>query len=141
MQRRAAKLATNIDKTVRRVAIVADREIVMATPVDTGRARSNWLVTVGSPRSDVIEPYSEHTKGSGGGGSGAGESANAQAAINQGMLAIGSRKMGQAIFIQNNVPYINKLNAGSSKQAPANFVRISVMNAVKIVQKLKGITS
>ena len=33
--------------------------------------------------------------------------------------------------ISNNVPYINKLNNGYSKKAPANFVQISIKRAVE----------
>ena len=39
-------------------------------------------------------------------------------------------------ILSNNVPYIERLNTGSSKQAPANFVQITLN---KIINKLKRI--
>lgn len=134
MRRRAAALAKAVDKVVRQVAIVADRQIVLATPVDTGRARSNWIVTVGAPTTTPIEPYSPTSMG------GTSESANLSGALGQANTAISKRKFGQTIWIQNNVPYIGRLNEGSSKQAPANFVGIGVQQAVAIVAKANRLT-
>lgn len=134
---RSSRMVKAVDQVIRRIALVADRHLVLATPVDTGRARSNWLVSVGTPITTPIEPYFPHAEGSGGGGQTTGETANAQAAINQGLAAIGSRKPGQAIYIYNNVDYIQRLDAGSSQQAPANFVRTAVLNAVAVVRKIR----
>lgn len=120
----------NIGKIVRQVAIVADREIVLATPVDTGRARANWIVTIGSPTSSVREPFVE----------GASEVANTQAAIASGAEAIGRYRLGSSIFIQNNLPYIGRLNDGYSRQAPANFVQQAIVRAAEIVKRIREVT-
>ena len=103
----------------------------MGTPVDTGRARSNWIVQVGSAPSGVIEAYAEGSR------LGRDESSNAAAALAQGEAAIanyvGGR--GQAIHITNNVPYIGRLNEGYSAQAPEYFVETAVMEAVRVVTR------
>jgi hypothetical protein len=130
MKRRAADVERNTSKTVRAVALVADRELVLQTPVDTGRARSNWIVTLGNPATKTIEPYSKGEKGSTG-------TANASAAIAQGAATISQRKEGQDISISNNLDYIGKLNEGSSAQAPAQFVQAAVQRAVAAVRKAK----
>lgn len=119
----------NANLLVRRVALVADQALVLGTPVDEGRARSNWLVSVGQPRRDVIEPYSP------GKGLGIGEGSNAQGAINQARAAIAGQKDGQAIYISNNLPYIEPLNNGSSAQAPAGFVEMAINKAVQVANQ------
>lgn len=124
---RARNVADNADRLVRRVALVADQAVVTATPVDTGRARSNWIVQIGGPATDAIEPYSPGDRGSTG-------AANVQAALDQGEAAIRDYRAGQEIHITNNLPYIGDLNKGSSAQAPENFVELSVLEAVQAVR-------
>lgn len=109
---------------VRRVALAADQAVVVATPVDTGRARSNWLVTIDAPDPREIPPYSQDD--------GAG---SARAAVAQGQAAIAAFAAGnRAIYITNNLPYIERLNQGSSAQAPASFVQQAVIMAARAVQ-------
>ncbi|MDX9698649.1 MAG: hypothetical protein RBT55_03665 [Rhodocyclaceae bacterium] len=127
---RANTLGDNLTKTVRRVAITADAAVVLGTPVDTGRARSNWIVALGAPASQVIEPYSP-------GEAGSTEGANTQAALAQGESVITGYVSGQdmEIHITNNLPYIQRLNDGYSAQAPANFVEMAVMEAVAAARR------
>lgn len=122
-----ANVSTNADVLVRKVALAVDSTVVLATPVDTGQARSNWVVDVGDApnESDPSPPYSP-----GKGGSTA--QANSTAAIDQGKTAIaryvGGR--GESIWIENNLDYINELNEGKSDQAPAGFVEEAVLDGV-----------
>lgn len=127
IRRRAADIERNINRTVRQVALVADRELVLATPVDTGRARSNWFVNLGAPNRSVSEPYFPGEKGST-------ASSNSQAAIDQATQVISRRQIGQDIYISNNLDYIGSLNDGSSAQAPAQFVESAVQRAVNVVK-------
>lgn len=122
---RANTLGDNLTKAVRRVAITADAAVVLGTPVDTGRARSNWIVALGAPSSRTIEAYAPGEKGNT-------EAANTQAALDQGESVITGYVSGQdmEIHITNNLPYIQRLNDGYSAQAPANFVELAVMEAV-----------
>lgn len=128
---RADSIQRNVDKTVRRVALAADQAVVLGTPVDTGRARSNWRVSLGSPVFDTVEPFAPGAR------LGLGEQANAQGAIAQGAAVIGARRDGQDIWISNNVPYIGALNDGSSDQAPANFVEAAIAQAVAVVRNAR----
>lgn len=128
IRRRGRNVERNVEVLVRKVALLADQTLVLATPVDTGRARSNWVVSLGSGTRENIEPYSP------GEGLGAGESANASAAIAQGQSVIKSYKLRDgSIFISNNVPYIGQLNAGTSAQAPAGFIEQAVLAAASAV--------
>ena len=120
------------DKTVRMAALAADQAVVLSTPVDKGRARSNWIVALGAPSRATIEPYSPGEDGSTGG-------ANTTAALAQGAAAIAgySGQVHGAIAISNNLPYIERLNQGYSAQAPAGFVEKAVQSAVRAVRKAR----
>ena len=108
----ADAVKANTLKAVKRAAIAADQAAVFATPVDTGRARANWLVAIGAP--NVV----------------ATESTDANAALSQGSIMAQSYKLGQGgIFITNNVPYIGLLDAGSSAQAPAGMTAAAILAA------------
>jgi len=124
----ARRVEVNSDRLVRKTALAIDQAVVLGTPVDTGRARSNWLVEVGSARSDTIEPYAP--------GSGRStESRNTEAALDQGRSAVARYQNGQEIHITNNLPYISKLNDGSSAQAPENFVETAIVEAQAAVAR------
>lgn len=125
---RADELGQSVDRVVRTAALVVDQVVVLSTPVDTGRARSNWLVSVGVPRGGVIEPYAPGNK------LGLGENKNAQGALDQARRAVAVRPEGIPVFIVNNVDYMGLLNNGSSRQAPANFVEIGVERAIGAIQ-------
>jgi len=134
IRRRARDLPERVDRVVRETALICDRDLVLGTPVDTGRARSNWQVSVGVGETEAIPAYAEGDAGSTG-------AANAQAALAQGQAAIGSRQPGQSIFITNNLPYIGRLNDGYSAQAPAGFVQVAVQNAVEFVRNRARVLS
>ena len=121
-----------VDKAVRMAALAADQAVVLGTPVDKGRARSNWIVSLGAPSRTTVDP---HVPGEGGSTAGA----NANAALAQGAAVIGgySGLIHGSIAISNNLPYIGRLNTGYSKQAPAGFVEKAVQSAVRAVQKAR----
>lgn len=131
---RANLLEENTNKKVRAIALAIDQVLVTETPVDTGRARSNWIVQLGSPARSPIEPYAP------GEGLGKGETANAQAAMNQGAAVIGQRRLGQDIYISNNLPYIKKLDEGSSAQAPAGYIDKGIQAGIRAGRKVKLVT-
>ncbi len=117
----------NAHKLLRKVGLAVDGSVVIATPVDTGRARSNWIVNSGSAATDTREPYSPGKEGSTGG-------PNAQAAIDQGKATIAAHPKGADLHITNNLAYIGKLNDGSSAQAPPLFVEKAVQAGVNTIR-------
>lgn len=127
----AEKIEKNAEKTGKQTALAVDQVVVLGTPVDTGTARSNWRVSIGPGSGAVHPPYSP------GKGLGIGETANATAALDQGRSTINRFALGQEIYISNNLPYIKKLNEGSSLQAPEGFVEDAVQSGVKIVKKAR----
>ena len=62
MQQRAAEIERSATRIQRGAALVLDRAIVLATPVDTGRARANTIVSTPGPDYGLVE----HATGSGG---------------------------------------------------------------------------
>lgn len=120
------QVTDGVDKAVRRVALAIDQAVVTATPVDTGRARSNWLVSVGAQIEDTIAPYAPGTKGST-------AAQNVSQALEQAKGAVSGYRGGSAIYISNNLPYIQRLNDGWSAQAPVNYVEAAVDAAVAAI--------
>jgi len=111
----------NAAKTVRRAAIAADQAVVLATPVDTGRARANWVTSIGAPRfttTESVDPAGGIT-------------------IGQGLNVINTYKNTKqgSIFISNSLDYIAFLEDGSSRQAPSGMTRFAVQAAREQVKK------
>lgn len=125
---RGRQVADNTDKLVRKVALAADQAIVMRTPVDTGRARANWIVNIGSAAPDVIEAYAPGKDGNT-------AAANTQAALDQAEATIKNYVGGNEIHITNNLPYIQRLNDGYSAQAPRGFVQETIQAAAQAVSE------
>ncbi len=93
-------------KTVRDdLALRIDNRLVLETPVDTGEARINWIVSDGAQKTTHLDF----------GGS-------AQSAISAAKIEIDAAKAFTYLYIQNNAPHIERLNEGWSQQAPAGFV-------------------
>jgi hypothetical protein len=115
MARIAVDVEKNADASVVRTAIAINNAVILSTPVDTGRARANWGVEIG-------QPFTRELDSTDPGGVGT---------ISQNNRLIAQRKFPDAIFISNNVPYINELNDGSSAQAPAGFVEMAVARLLK----------
>lgn len=94
------------------------------TPVDTGVAMSNWMVTTGSSSQIVREAHVPSPKGHRVDGQWTHRvppeetrDANLGGVIEDGSNEIEMAKAGEAIYITNNLPYIQKLEDGFSPQA------------------------
>lgn len=97
------------------LAVNAQANLIEATPFDTGWARANWIPSLGSPVVTVA------------GGPATVDPGPQEA----GAVAVLAFKLEDgAIFISNNVPYIGRLDAGSSTQAPSGFVRKAIASAI-----------
>lgn len=85
-----------IHKLQTALAVEALKRIVLRTPVDEGRARGNWNVTIDDPYDGVSEILDD--KG--------------QRAVSYGSHTIRSAAPFSVIFITNNIDYINILEEG-----------------------------
>lgn len=124
IKRRASAVSKNTDNVVRKVILAVDQAVVFATPVDTGRARANWQPSIGAPITTTLpEPSGPNI------GTGAAIAAGQQVALQY----QGGAKS-PTVYINNNLPYIQRLNEGSSKQAPAMFVQSAIAIAVSVIK-------
>lgn len=96
--------------------------VIPATPVDTGKARRNWQVQFLNPATQVLNG---EDKSSGG------QFTVAEQIARTNTYRFGRNGFAPAVWITNNVPYIVNLNEGSSLQAPAGFVEISLQRAAR----------
>lgn len=113
------------------VALTIVGDLAIKTPVDTSKALSNWQVTLDNPANNTIPPYYPGSDGST-------FSASAAETLSKAKIALRDKKPGESIFITNNLPYINKLNEGSSKQEPAGFAERAILLGRKFVESRKG---
>lgn len=97
------------NKVVRATALAAMRNLVMETPVATGRARNNWNADLNKVDASTTEEANPNATG-----------------MDKINIAIAGYKDGDTVYISNNLPYIVRLNEGHSTQAPAGFVEAGV---------------
>ena len=122
IQRRARQVETGALDSLRATALMINQTVIFATPIDTGRAKANCQVGIDVPVTNEIDEEDP------GGGA-------ATIARNAAVIRLVPR--GHTIILSNNVPYIHKLNEGSSSQAPAMFVEIAIADAVIAVKKTR----
>lgn len=101
-------VSENIDKGVRKAYLVADQVAVSETPVDTARAKANWLPSIGAPAPGTIDPPVP-------GDAGASEAMALLAAQN--VVVKWKAGKGVSLFLSNNLPYIIPLDDGHSPQS------------------------
>ena len=134
----AGKTERQLNRIVRKASLALFSRIVQGTPVDTGRARGNWMIELDGAGSGGT-PFA-------GGQKSHGEDAirfrNAAAAT-QAAIANAEAELGKfkpdtrVITIYNNLDYIVPLEYGhSQKQAPEGMVRLACAEFPGIVAEL-----
>lgn len=120
MKRRAlAELEKKSNNLLRGYVLELTSRVKRDTPVDTGRARSNWNVSVAKPDTRTFE---------------AGDERSAYAQQDSKKTAENARTASQINFwrgdvgwLANGLPYILRLEKGYSQtQAPTGMVRINI---------------
>ena len=120
----ARQIEVGTKDMMRRVALDIDSALVLTTPVDTGRARSNWQVSIGKTAFGTVDQPMSPSEAIG----------NAKAELSK------LRDSDDKIHITNNLPYIQRLNEGWSPQQPAGFVDQAVMTVVGSIHKQRILT-
>lgn len=107
-------LEDELNRETRAVGLNVLIQVVPPTPVDTGRAKGNWQVEIDS-RNFAETDTLDKSKGGG-------------PTIARGSEVVGTGRLKKyfKIFIFNNLPYIGRLNAGSSEQTPAMWVESGI---------------
>lgn len=109
------KAVDNSEKVIRRIGFDMHSRIVQRMPKDTGRATANQQVSLNSLPSESVLEFDK----------------SGNATISKGGAALATFKLGDTIFLYNNVEYILPLEFGSSKQAPAGMFRITFEEVVQ----------
>ena len=110
LARFCAKADANMKVAVKKIAFEAFSRVISRSPVDTGRFRANWGVTVGSPWTGTVDVYDQDGRGT------------AKLAQDQ---VVKWNAQG-SIFLSNNLVYALPLEYGHSGQAPSGMVRVTV---------------
>lgn len=101
-----------------KISFEAFKRIINKTPVKLGRARGNWQADINNYPSGQV-----NTLDSSGG-----------TTENKMKSKVVSVKIGDIIYLVNNVPYILKLEDGGSKQAPQGMVKTTMAEIQNIVR-------
>ena len=111
------EIRADISKTLRDVCLLAADNLANATPVDTGHASTNWILSTGSPYNGIA---------------GSRESVSV-AEQEQGIADLQDYDVVRdgPIYLRNNVLYLKYLDAGWSQQADAGFVGASFQAAAR----------
>lgn len=96
------------EQTVRGTLLSLSSAIIKDTPVDTGRLRSNWMPSVGSPDTSQVPATSEA------------QTISALSGV------VGNLTMGQTFYLTNNLPYAAAIEYGHSKRFPEGMLRKNV---------------
>lgn len=120
VKRFAEKTIREQERILRTVALEIDKEVVMKTPVDTGRARANWVIELNSvpsgftPRAASADPLAE-------------------------AVAVTRRaRIGDTIYIVNGLPYIRVLEYGEYPNPPKRGSRVGRGSRATYVIKSQG---
>jgi len=118
LQAFADMVQQDADEVFQIVATEVGQSVIDLTPVDTGRALSNWNAGINSPDDvyrETEDPLDSKT------------SARLASEFK-------SLKFGDTAFITNATPHVPFLEYGSSKQAPNGMTRITLARFNNIVQ-------
>jgi hypothetical protein len=104
------KVEGRLLEVVQKIGLETLARVVMKSPVDTGRFRGNWNVSINSAdysTSADVDPFGGAT-------------------IARGQTPILGLPEPEAIWVSNGLPYANRLENGWSAQAPAGMVAVTV---------------
>jgi hypothetical protein len=105
---------------VQKIALELFSRVILSTPVDSGRARANWQVAIGSTPAGTLDLNDK----------------TGQATINKTTAKAAGLRAGDVIFLINNLPYIQRLEDGYSGQAPAGMVGLAVQDFQEIARQV-----
>ncbi len=133
LQKFADALDIKIEIVMIRIVLDLFRRITKRTPVDTGRARASWDVKVGSPsawvppeRKKSVAGKGKTRLGTGLDGTKLGTGALSGGKAKDVSSEVASIDGTKVVFITTNLDYMQFLEKGSSTQAPAGMVLLSI---------------
>lgn len=106
-----------MDAVFQDIVIEIGESVIRLSPVDTGRFKANWQLTVDTPSTKSLIAYDKE-----------GARTIAQLVADANRL-----EAGQKAFIVNNLVYSIPLEFGHSQQAPSGMVRVTLARFQQIV--------
>lgn len=120
LEKRKREIANLVTHIARRAAAHGGAALAADTAVDTGEARSNWIMSLGAPSDVVIPPYFPYPKlgDAAATASRKGETLNLRGAMAQHAKTTAEFDVRRysTIFIRNNVGHIGDIEGGHSPQ-------------------------
>jgi len=136
------KTSSKMDLATRQIALQIFAQIVLKSPVDSGRFRSNWQVSIGSVPSGTQE----------GNAFPQGDAVDVKgpiyyAKLSGGEAALFGANAGDTIYFANNLPYARRLEEGGypdgpkvengrSSQAPNGMVALTIQEFQSVVSRI-----
>lgn len=114
------KALTRAETIHRKVGIEVASSVILKTPVDTGRARANWMPSLGYSIDITKEAFDK----------------TGQVQIGAATRTFSGAKLEQTLWLSNNLPYIQRLETGYSNQAPAGMVAVTIAEWQGIVDRV-----
>lgn len=96
------------------------KRVIEKTPVQTGRAKGNWQATIDKASNVKLDV----------------EDKSGKVTIDKVAETTDKFELGHKIFLSNNLSYVQKLEYGSSKQAPKGMVRTSIQELNSIFDQM-----
>jgi hypothetical protein len=103
VNRLASRINYNAEAFVRKVILDGLINLIRQSPVDTGRFKANWSTSVGIINPEITESTTTN--------------------IQERSRGIVRYRLGQTMFLHNNLQYAIPLEYGSSEQAPRGWIR------------------
>lgn len=128
MRKRGQDIVLNSNRLKKRAAQVVANSVAQNMPIDTGRAVSNTIVSLGAPEDRILEEARYPGKQR------ATASVNQAAAIAHASDVISRALPEQEVWLSNNLDYVVDLNNGSSPQAPAGFLERAVLEGRAVIR-------
>jgi hypothetical protein len=126
------KTVSKMDQVVRKVSLELLGRVVLKSPVDSGRFRSNWQVSIGTRPSGTVSYAGTETIGERAGNKGP----VYEATIAKSRGIANTANAGDTIYIANNLPYAMRLEEGYSGQAPAGMVTLAVQEFAATLKRI-----
>lgn len=121
LNRYAEKTKSSMGEAKQAIVFNLFGQVMKRTPVDTGRAKNSWMVTENTPARGTINQEGKTPLGA--------LSSRSLQELNQ------ITEMFTLDILTNNLPYIERLEFGSSGQAPAGMVRVTLTEFDAIARK------
>ena len=114
------KVIESTEEKVKKIAADMLQGVIIASPVDTGQFRSNHRVSLNAPDNSTEETN----------GNTAPIGSMDAKVMNRGLNILKSAKIGGLIYIQNNLPYAQRLEHGYSEQGK-HIYKLAFIEAVE----------